>query len=150
MKKAVRAIVIKEEKLLVMKRNKFGSEYYTLVGGHVEMGESTEVALLRELHEETQIVVANPKLVYIETAAAPYGEQYVYLCEYIAGNPELHPDSDERKINLIGFNMYTPMWLPLAEINEVTFLSVLLKNTILQHMESGFPEEVLRFSSVDT
>jgi len=44
MKQAVRAIIIHNNNLLVMKRNKFGKEYYTLIGGHVEMGESHEVA----------------------------------------------------------------------------------------------------------
>lgn len=48
MKSAVRAIIIHNNNLLVMRRDKFGKRYYTLIGGHVEMGESTEKALLRK------------------------------------------------------------------------------------------------------
>ena len=41
----VRAIVVKENKLLVMHRNKFGHEYDTLVGGGIDVGETPEQAL---------------------------------------------------------------------------------------------------------
>ena len=147
MKKAVRAIVINGDKILVMKRNKFGSEYYTLIGGHVEMGESTEHALMRELHEETQLSIKNARLVYVEAAPAPYGDQYVYLCEYVDGEPELRSDSDEKKINAIGNNLYTPMWLPISKLEDVPFRSEKLKNKILSHLQNGFPSEVIEFSS---
>jgi ADP-ribose pyrophosphatase YjhB (NUDIX family) len=45
MRKAVRAIIIKDDKLLVMNRNKFGKVYDTLPGGNVEIGETLEQAL---------------------------------------------------------------------------------------------------------
>ena len=44
MRTAVRAIVIKDQSLLVMHRNKFGQEFYALVGGGVDYGESAEQA----------------------------------------------------------------------------------------------------------
>lgn len=147
MKQAVRAIVLKDSSLLVMKRNKFGSEYYTLVGGHVELGETTENALYRELEEETQIKVSNPRLVYIEAAEVPYGDQYVYLCDYVSGEPVLSPDSDENKINKIGNNMYSPMWVALDKLGELPFRSEKLKKKIIKHIAEGFPEEVIHFSS---
>lgn len=146
MKQAVRAIVVKDNSLLVMKRNKFGSEYYTLIGGHVEMGESTEHALLRELHEETMIEVTNPRLVYIESAPAPYGEQYIYLCDYVSGEPQLHEDADEKKINALGKNMYTPMWLSLNDLNKVPFKSDQLKEHLEKHLKNGFPKDPIKFS----
>ena len=32
--------------------------------------------------------------------------QYVYLCEYVGGEPALNPESDEYAINAMGQNLY--------------------------------------------
>lgn len=141
MKKAVRAIIIHDDNILLMKRNKFGKEYYTLIGGHVELGESHEVALLREIHEETMVHVAHPRLVYIEHAGPVYGTQYIFLCKYVSGVPILHPHADEVHINKLGQNIYTPMWLPLTDLEKVPFLSENLKMKIIHALKSEFPKE---------
>lgn len=148
MLKAARAIVIKDNSILVMKREKFGSTYYTLIGGHVEMGESVEKALLREIHEETMVRVSNPVLTFIESTEAPYGTQYVYVCEYVSGVPMLHPDSDESEINKGGVNMYIPMWVKINKLPSLPFRSEKLKEEILNGIKSGFPKIPLQFSSV--
>ncbi len=144
MKQAVRAIVVKDNNLLVMKRNKFGSEYYTLIGGAVEMGEPLEVALQRELQEEASISVTSPRLVYVEDAGQPYGEQYVYLCDYASGEPTLHPESEEAKISALGQNTYVPLWLPLNQLDQVNFVSGSLKHELISAMKTGFPDEAVR------
>ena len=147
MKQAVRAIIIHDNNLLVMKRNKFGKEYYTLIGGHVEMGESHEVALLREIHEETMVHVAHPRLVFVEHAGHVYGTQYVFVCTYVSGVPVLHPHADEVHINKLGQNTYTPMWLPLDKLESVPFLSEKLKHKIIASLKDGFPKEAETFTT---
>lgn len=147
MKHAVRAIIINQNNLLVMRREKFGKLYYTLIGGHVEMGESTEKALLREVHEETKLHVAKPRLVFIEHSPQPYGDQYVYLCEYVSGVPMLHEQSDEIQINKGGQNIYTPMWIPLSRLSSLPFRTSNIQNRIIDGVANGFPEQVQEFSS---
>ena len=107
-RQAVRAIVIKDNQLLVMHRNKFGTEYETLPGGGVELDESPVDALVRELAEETSVSVGDKRLVFIEEAGAPYGTQLVYLCQYVSGEPKLADDSEEALINKLGQNLYEP------------------------------------------
>lgn len=144
----MRAIVIKDGALLAMHRNKFGHEYYTLVGGGIDFGETPLQALHRELQEETGVAVTNPRLVFVEAAGDMYGPQYIYLCDYRSGEVALHPDSEEAKINDIGKNLYTPLWLPLDDLPHVPFLSETLKRHLLQALKQGWPKEPLTFQHV--
>lgn len=147
MRQAVRAIVVKDDSLLVMHRNKFGSEYYTLVGGGVEMGEDLESALYRELSEETGITVADPRLVFMEEAGKIFGTQFVYVCTYVQGQVGLSIDSDEAKINQMGQNIYEPMWLPIADLADVPFVSSELKARLVRGLRDSWPVRAERFVS---
>ena len=141
MRKAVRAIVVKDDALLVMRRNKFGEEYYTLIGGGIDFGETAEHALHREIHEETTLKVANPRLVYVEEAGDPFGNQYIYLCDYASGEVSLPPDSEEAKIHAMGQNLYEPMWLPVKDLPSVPFMSETLKKVLIEAFLHGFPDK---------
>lgn len=146
MRRAVRAIIINNDKLLVMHRNKFGQEYDTLPGGNIEIGETTEQALHREVGEETQVQFGNPRLVILEHAGDPYGDQYIYLCDYISGEPVLHPDSMEMQINKMGQNLYEPRWVSFAELPQKPFLSEKLKATLLDLYPDKWPEKVIEIA----
>lgn len=141
MRQAVRAIVTSGDKMLVMKRNKFGKEYYTLIGGGIELGEELEAALRRELVEETGMQVGAVRLVYVEEPGEPYGTQYVFWCEYLGGDPVLGADSEEAFISAAGHNIYEPMWLPIAELANVNFVSGSLKAELMSALHHGFPDE---------
>lgn len=141
MRKAVRAIIIKDNKLLTMHRNKFGQAYYTLPGGGIDFGETAEETLKREVREETNLHVTNHRLVFVEEAGDPFGTQYVYLCEVSGDDMRLQEDSDEAKINQLGQNLYKPHWLPLEKLAKSTFLSDKLKDAILKAVREGFPDK---------
>ncbi len=51
------AVIIKNDKILLMHRIKDNREYYVLPGGGVEDGESAEQALTREIKEEAGLSV---------------------------------------------------------------------------------------------
>ena len=138
---AVRAIVLNGDKLLVMKRNKFGKLYYTLIGGGVDVGEDTETALRRELREETGLEVGNVRLVFLEDAGDLFGIQNVFVCEYQGGEPVLGADSEEALISALGQNTYEPMWIPVAQLTELPFRSTSVRNAVLQGFKDGWPEQ---------
>ncbi len=150
MRKAVRAIIVNNNKLLVMKRDKFGKEYYTLVGGHIEPGETPEQSLMREIHEETGIAAKIVRQVYVEHATIPYGDQLIFLCEYVSGEPQLQPTSDEALISQKGQNLYLPMWLPIEDLGHVPFRSAELAKRLQKHLveKVEFAESVEEFKSI--
>lgn len=147
MRQAVRAVVVRNGYLLVMHRNKFGQEYYTLPGGGIDPGEQPEHALLRQMHEETGVQTINSRLVVVEDAGDPFGTQYIYLCQYASGEPALNPESEEAQINKLGKNLYSPQWLPLHSLASVPFRSETLKQVLLKGLSKGFDQQPLAISS---
>lgn len=138
MRQAVRAIVVKDDHLLVMKRNKFGHEYYSLVGGGIDMGETAEQALYREVSEETGLAITNHRLVITEDAGSMYGIQHIYQCDYVAGEPALAPNSAEALIQAGGQNLFQPLWLPLADLPTSNLLPKELKAVLLTGLADNF------------
>jgi 8-oxo-dGTP diphosphatase len=138
-RKAVRAIVRRGDKLLVMQRDKFGSRYYTLVGGGIKVDEEPPEALAREIMEETSMKLTKSTPAFKEHAGDPYGAQYVFVCEVEGDEPKLAPDSEEAQINELGQNIHTPIWVSIDEFKELPFRSERLKQAILDGIANGFP-----------
>lgn len=146
MRHAVRAIVVKDGQLLVMHRNKFGHQYYALVGGGIDHGESQEQALYREVQEEAGITIANPRMVIHEDAGEIYGIQYIYLCDYVSGEPQLDASSEEAQIHQLGQNLYQPLWVPIADLPQLELLPQELKRVLIEMLEKGFPEQPIQLT----
>jgi 8-oxo-dGTP pyrophosphatase MutT (NUDIX family) len=147
-RRSVRAIVVHDNHVLVMKRNKFGKHFYALVGGGIDPGEEPEAALLREVREEAELKVTDPRLVIVQDAGV-FGEQYIYLCEYVAGTPALAADSEEAQDNAAGLNLYEPLWLPVDELAGIDLLPKELKPLIIAGLKHGFPDKPIHFSVVE-
>lgn len=141
---AARAIIIRNEKLLVMKRNKFGDIYYALVGGGLDPGETPEQALIREVKEEASMRLTRFRKVFIESAWGRFGDQHVYLCEDPGGDPLLRSDTTEAKLNKIGVNTFEPMWLEISQIPKVKFRSPNLHKHLIKCLETGFSDKIIR------
>ena len=140
MSKAVRAIVMTKDNLLVMYRDKQGSRYFTLVGGGVHDNETPEEALVREVQEETGLRVTRKELVYIEDHVKPFTSQMIYLCEvetYQAVGLEEY--SEEAMLNKLGMNIHKPMWVSITGFKNLAFRTPALQNAIVKAMKSGFP-----------
>lgn len=58
------AVVLRDDRVLVIKRHRDGVDYAVLPGGGVEPGESSAEAALRELHEETTLTAEIDRLLW--------------------------------------------------------------------------------------
>lgn len=142
----MRAIVFKDNNLLVIRRNKFGTQYYTLPGGAIDIGETSDQALIREMAEETGVQLGDARLVFIEDSGGVYGVQYIYLASYVGGEPHLSPNSDEASISALGKNTYEPVWLPMSGLASASFVTERLRDAIVRAVKNGFPEKPVTIS----
>lgn len=145
MAKAVRAIIIEGDKILVMHRNKQGSEYFTLVGGRIDGHETPEQALKREIKEETGLEMTGCRPVFSEDHAEPYNSQIIYLCEVAPHqNVSIQDSSEEGFLNRIGINVHTPVWAELKAFASLPFRTPQLQQAILDGLKNGFPNEPIK------
>ncbi len=142
--KAARAIIIENNKILVMYRNKQGSQYYTLVGGRANDNETPEDALVREVKEETGLEITHARLVYVEYHQPPYNEQYIYLCE-VAPHADiaLQDTSEEAFLNNLSVNIHRPQWSDKKSFAVLPFRTPQLQSAIVTALKKGFPREAI-------
>jgi len=140
MGQAARAIIIENNNLLIMHRNKQGSQYFTLVGGQAKPGEELDQTVRREVKEETGLDVTSARLVYVEKHPAPYNEQYIYLCEVAPhADVKIQEFSEEAMLNRLDVNIHTPGWAHKDSFATLAFRTPQLQEAILKALKKGFP-----------
>lgn len=112
MQKRVRAVIIKDGKILTIKRFKNNETYYVFPGGGVEKGEDVKSALIRECLEEINVTVNVGDLLYTEL----YNQEMIefYLCNIVSG--EVGVGGGEEYDNMKEDNKYEPVWLLLDDV----------------------------------
>lgn len=88
MQKRVRAVIIKDNKILLIKRTKKDSVYWVIPGGAVEEKETNEEALKRECKEELGIDIQIKELLLEVKSQKPETKgqkEYFYLCDITNG-----------------------------------------------------------------
>ncbi len=148
MNKSARAIVIENNRILIMRRLKAGNQYYTLVGGGVKEGETLEQGVVREVKEETGLDVTSSQLVYVELHPEPYAEQYIFLCTVGPhGNDiALSDDSEEKKLadHSMQGNVHTPLWVDINSFKHLAFRTPQLQEAISIAFKKGFPKTPIK------
>jgi len=116
-----RAIILHEGKILLMHRRKPGIEYYALLGGKLEDGETPEQACVREVMEECGVTVRLVREYYRDQDVFEDipNTHYLYLCDYVEGVPAL---GGEELLRNTPENYYAPMWLPIDQVASLTLM----------------------------
>lgn len=138
MQPRVRAIIILDSKLLVIKRMKRNSVYWVLPGGGIEKGETQREALFREIKEEVGVEVEVDALFKKKeiTINDVKQKEYFYLCGIIKGTvgsgqgPEFQKDSGyvgTRKIE----------WVNVSGVRNIDLLPHEIRDAVYFKFYSG-------------
>lgn len=115
--KRAAAVIVKDDKILLMRRVKNGREYFVFPGGGIHEGETPEEAAIRELKEEFGISVKIEKLLFkMENRGK---EEFYFLVREFSGTPEI---GGEEKEQMSADNQYYPAWKELSEISSLSNL----------------------------
>ncbi|MBW3003753.1 NUDIX domain-containing protein [Candidatus Woesearchaeota archaeon] len=105
-----RVAVVNDGKVLLIRRFRDGTEYYVVPGGGIEEGETPEEAGVREMKEETNLVVSGLRLLW----SAPQG--YCFMAGSFSGEVIMGRELVEN--NKDG-NAYSLEWVPVNEIKNM-------------------------------
>lgn len=133
MKNRVRAIIMKNDSFLTMKRVKSNETYWVFPGGGVEDGEENVGAMIRECKEELGVDVEVLELMFENSFVRKEdGEQreYFYKCNIIGG--ELGTgDGPEYQENSGYEGTHELEWINLGELKNFDIRPVEIKNGLL-------------------
>ena len=96
----VLCLIHKDDRYLLQDRIKDDWKGYTLPGGHIEPGESIVDAVIREMKEETGLLIQKPHLCGVKQFPIDGGRYIVFLFETDQFEGEL-ADSEEGKMHWI-------------------------------------------------
>jgi nucleoside triphosphatase len=97
----VGALVVNEKgQVLIVKSKKWGDKY-TVPGGHIELGERAEDAIVREVKEETGLDVGPVELLIVQQAIYPkdyHKHQHFIFMDYICKGKNQTVQLDGREL----------------------------------------------------
>lgn len=95
-------IIQKEDQILIGKRKGSHAPFYSIPGGHLELGESFEDAAIREIKEETNLEIIKPKVISIVNDLVTFGQEnkhyisiILYANKFTGELTNLEPDKCE-------------------------------------------------------
>ena len=137
----VSAIIISNGRILAMSHDK-PSEYYTLPGGRVMMGETAEQAMMREVREELGVSLKISRPLWLnqsfftkDTDGLRYHEICIYFLMDTADAGLLERQNTFTRTE--GTDTHIFKWLEIAQLKDETFYPLFLKKEI-SNLPDGF------------
>lgn len=109
------ALVIRNNKILLVKHKMYGREFFCMPGGGIESGETPEEAAIRELNEESKVTGRIVRKLSIQYKPDNLGEVHTFLVDIDEdATPQKGIDPELEEQTIIGVE-----WKYLNEISEV-------------------------------
>lgn len=127
-----RAIIIDNNKIVSMYREKGDRVYYTFPGGGKNEGETLEECVVREVIEEFGMTVEPIRLVYVYEDAKSL--QYFYLCKWVSGEfgsgegEEYQPDRNK--------GAYIPMFIALDNLTNLPLMPPEVRDVLFEDFKT--------------
>ena len=132
-------VLLQDNKIALIERQRAGMHYFTFPGGHVEAGETPEQAAVREAREELGLDVSIQRLLAeIWWHDRP---QYYYLVEVVGGDfgtgtgEEMHQTLPER-------GSYRPTWVPVQNLLNLPVLPHTMAEMTVKAASAGWPDSI--------
>jgi 8-oxo-dGTP diphosphatase len=111
----VAAIIIRDNRILLVEHRKRGQHYWVLPGGRLEGNETLDAALRRELREELGLTARIGRLAIVSEMIAPdrHIVNLIYLGE-VGEKPEPRLDAKDPVLS-------DWKWVPLTELRRLDF-----------------------------
>jgi ADP-ribose pyrophosphatase YjhB (NUDIX family) len=127
----VAGILMKEDKILLVRHEKNKNSYWLLPGGGVEFGETAAEALIREFQEEVGLAIQIKSLVLVHDSIPPDKHRQVlnlyYLVTSLNFDLTVTPDAVLRDAD----------FFPLSKLKDMK-INPDVKNEILEGIQSGW------------
>jgi 8-oxo-dGTP pyrophosphatase MutT (NUDIX family) len=136
-----RAIILRNDHIALIKRQRSGSVYYVIPGGGMEPGETPEQTAIRESREELGLSIAIERL--LARVVFHGREQYYFLSRVTGGHfgtgrgPEMTGRYPPER------GTYTPVWVPLKDVGQINLFPPSIAELIYRSVEHGWPEKTV-------
>jgi len=126
-------IINKANEILLIRRQKSGRIYWVFPGGSIELGETAEVAAIREAFEELSLVVTLKDKLFSQINEGRE-ESYFLITSYsgtvkLGNGPELYRQNEK--------NTYKPMWVPFQEVEKINVLPLNAKQKLMEYVRAN-------------
>ena len=130
-RKSCRAIIVDDNKLVAMYREKNNKVYYTFPGGGIEDNETELDCVKRECIEEFGIIVEPVRKLYILEDEKSI--QNFYLCNWISGTLG---DGEGEEFSDPSRGVYIPSLIPFENIKSLPLVPPEIKDAVLKDYDT--------------
>lgn len=118
----VGVIVTKDNQVLLIRRkHSHGEGTWSMPGGHLEYGESLEACAIREVYEETGVIIANVAFRAITNDVFEEERKHYITVwmegRYVSGEPMMHAPQEMSAVGWFSWDFLPePLFLPLENL----------------------------------